>query len=111
MSEFMGLVKSLRLASTKPINTPLSPSSPAASPLSMSYDDFMISESDKQMLHSLSVVQTLKKGDVVIAEGDLYQRIYTVVTGQIATEKNGNQLMTIDTGETFGYLFLIFYFI
>ena len=100
MNEFMGLVQSLRLSTS----TKQSPSSSVASPLSFSYDD--VTESDKVLLHSLSVKQDLKKGDVIIAEGDLFQRVYTVVSGEITSMKGDRQLMKIEPGETFGILSL-----
>jgi CRP-like cAMP-binding protein len=62
--------------------------------------------SDKEAIHQLATRQDLKKGDIIVAEGDLYQRIYTVVSGEIHMKKRGRHIVTLRDGEVFGVLTL-----
>jgi hypothetical protein len=57
---------------------------------------------DKVDLLALAVRQDVKKGDVVIAEGDLYQRVYTVVSGRFYMKRGGRTISEIEEGDVFG---------
>jgi hypothetical protein len=59
----------------------------------------------------LAVRQDLKKGDVVVAEGDLYQRIYTVAEGQLQMKSGDHTFVTIQEGEVFGYVIIFLAFL
>lgn len=40
---------------------------------------------------------------MVVEEGDLYQRVYTVVSGQLHMKFRDRVMLTIEEGEVFGY--------
>jgi hypothetical protein len=66
-------------------------------------------------MHQLATQQLLTKGECVVVEGDLYQRIYIVVSGELHMKKKGKHLVTLRDGEVFGYLrhhsfFSLFFF-
>ena len=65
-----------------------------------------VAASDNAMINQLATRQDFKRGDYVVAEGDLYQRIYTVVSGEIHMNKRGRHIVTLREGEVFGYLSL-----
>jgi CRP-like cAMP-binding protein len=135
LNEFYGLVQSLiiSVANTASTSTPSSPSlsssnlssSPVKSPPPIMPPPPINPEApvvpnkpycpeeddhatDKQYLMNLAVRQDLKKGDVLIAEGDLYQRVYTIVSGEIASMKGERKLSTMTEGNTFGMLMLFY---
>lgn len=65
---------------------------------------------DKVELMQLAVRQDLKKGDLVIAEGDLFQRIYTVVSGSLQLKRGGRVITEMEEGDVFGYIIINYYY-
>jgi hypothetical protein len=45
---------------------------------------------------------TLKKGDKVFEEGDLFQRVYTMVQGYCDIYQKGKPVCTMEEGDVFG---------
>lgn len=58
---------------------------------------------DRRDILSLGIRQDVVKGDLVVAEGDLYSRIFTVVSGELTIKKGDRPLIIIQEGEVFGY--------
>jgi len=44
----------------------------------------------------------LKKGDHVLEEGDLFQRVYTLIKGKLHIYQKGKQVCTMEEGHVFG---------
>eukprot|EP00026_Physarum_polycephalum_P005636 Phypoly_transcript_05671.p1 GENE.Phypoly_transcript_05671~~Phypoly_transcript_05671.p1 ORF type:complete len:536 (+),score=84.02 Phypoly_transcript_05671:209-1816(+) len=63
---------------------------------------------DKTELLQLACRQDLIKGDLVIAEGDLFQRLYTVVYGRFYMKRCGRILAVLEEGDVFGVLTLFY---
>eukprot|EP00026_Physarum_polycephalum_P005790 Phypoly_transcript_05828.p1 GENE.Phypoly_transcript_05828~~Phypoly_transcript_05828.p1 ORF type:complete len:477 (+),score=27.30 Phypoly_transcript_05828:160-1590(+) len=104
VEEFFGLVQSLVVSSTSPTPIPRSPSlSHHAHQFTSSPPDSGFSQEDKCEFRHLAVRHEFVKGEIVVAEGDLFQRIYTLVSGQLYMKKNGRLLLTVEEGEVFGY--------
>lgn len=82
------------ISSTNPLS-PLSPTKEANQ-----------AAADRMELMQLAVRQDLKKGELVVAEGDLFQRIYTVVSGSIQLKRGGRVMSELEEGDVFGYLTL-----
>eukprot|EP00026_Physarum_polycephalum_P021933 Phypoly_transcript_25574.p1 GENE.Phypoly_transcript_25574~~Phypoly_transcript_25574.p1 ORF type:complete len:158 (+),score=35.22 Phypoly_transcript_25574:45-476(+) len=57
-------------------------------------------------MNQLATQQDFKRGEFVVAEGDLFQRIYIVVSGELHMKKKGKHLVTLRDGEVFGVLTL-----
>jgi hypothetical protein len=51
----------------------------------------------------------LKKGDVLIAEGDLYKRVYTLASGYLNVIQNGLVIAVKEEGDIFGYATPLFF--
>jgi hypothetical protein len=113
LNEFFNLVHSLILSSTATPTLGSPPKTLLFSPqiknplaASASTDPATVA-ADKRAFAQLAVRQDLRRGDVVVAEGDLYQRIYTVAAGELhmktATDRT---FVTIQEGEVFGVLTL-----
>lgn len=87
-------------------NTNKEPPSPnPAYPLANLSDEQTVKD-DKAALMKVAVKQELVKGDVIVAEGDLYQRLYIVASGQCIMRKGDRPLVSVQEGEVFGYSFL-----
>lgn len=119
LEEFYGLTQPLVETSSKTLQkstpgTPLShvSDSPQPSRLKGSFDNYLLPldprddedqrELDKEVIRSLATKVELKKGDILVAEGDLYQRIYTVTKGSLDTYKGDRLISNIKEGEVFG---------
>jgi len=63
---------------------------------------------DKVELLQLACRQDLVMGDLVVAEGDLYTRIYTVVYGRFYMKRCGRILSVLEEGDVFGVLTLFY---
>lgn len=61
---------------------------------------------DSVELLQLAVKQDVKKGDLVLAEGDLYQRMYTIVYGKLQMKRGGKVLGMMEEGDVFGLVTL-----
>jgi CRP-like cAMP-binding protein len=55
----------------------------------------------KNLLHSLATKMELRKGDIVMEEGDLYQRIYSIVSGEVTVS---HEVYTMGPGQVIGYV-------
>ncbi len=57
-----------------------------------------------QVLHASAFIEC-EEGDVIIAEGDEASRIYILLGGTVAVEKNGDRIVEMNTvGDIFGEL-------
>jgi CRP-like cAMP-binding protein len=83
-----------------PLNAPLS--SPKAAVPTM---DDMREAMDKEVLMRLGVRHVYKKGEVVIEEGDLIQRIYMINSGTLSSFLSGYEVNNLKAGDSFGYVF------
>ena len=60
------------------------------------------------MCKSQQTHMSLKKGDIVMSEGDLFQRVYTVLKGHCNTIQKGKVVGTMEEGDIIGYVTLLF---
>ncbi len=52
----------------------------------------------------MAIKQELKQGDIVVCEGDLFQRVYTVASGKVALTYSDRTITTLGEGELFGFV-------
>jgi len=64
-------------------------------------------EDDKRIIQSISEVKVYRKGEVIIAQGDLYQRIYQIEKGRCQFTRDGLLLDFFDEGDSFGELSIV----
>jgi len=119
LEEFLGLTLGLVETHAKTLTkstpgTPLSHAydSPQPSRLKNSFDNYLLPldprddedqrEIDKEVIRSLATKMELKKDDILLNEGDLFQRIYTVTKGTLDTYRGDRQISTITEGGVFG---------
>jgi len=107
--EFYGLVQSLVSAGSNSFpSTPTMPATPEEMekkcPLGLPTPTSRLPEKDREILRGLATKQVLRRGDIVIAEGDIYQRIYTIAEGKINMSSCGRVLVQLGEGEVFGLL-------
>lgn len=120
LEEFYGLTQPLIETSTKLLQkstpgTPLSHASDSPKPVSrlqLSTDNYLLPlsphddeeqrELDKDVIQSLATKLELKRGDIVLEEGDLFQRIYTLCKGTCEALKGDTQISVMKEGEVFG---------
>lgn len=108
-TEFLGVMQSLmeNLATDKvksntgaPISSPppiaAEPFPPLKSDMDEPADDL------KATFQSISYKRELQKGEFLFQEGDLYQRIYSIVSGSIVLSASGVTLNTLSAGEVIG---------
>ncbi len=105
LNEFYSIVQSLVASISRSRSNSPSPRSshsnlPTVPPKEISNGE--CDPSDKAYFHGIAVKQEVKRGDIIIAEGDLYQRIYTIASGQLTMSVNGRVLLTMGEGEVFG---------
>eukprot|EP01114_Cavostelium_apophysatum_P012858 TRINITY_DN2981_c0_g1_i1.p1 TRINITY_DN2981_c0_g1~~TRINITY_DN2981_c0_g1_i1.p1 ORF type:complete len:571 (-),score=157.34 TRINITY_DN2981_c0_g1_i1:132-1844(-) len=65
-------------------------------------EDLKFQKIDKEYLESLSQTLSFRKGEVVIHEGDLFQRLYHITEGTLQISQEGRSLITLNKGDTFG---------
>lgn len=75
-----------------------------SSPLSSSSSsaDGKEAERDRDLVRNLADKIILKKGDVLLAEGDLYQRLYSLTQGTCDVCVDGRRVSVIPEGLVFG---------
>lgn len=80
-------------------------SAPLSSPKESTptHDDF-VHTMDKATLTNMGVVRHYKKGDVIVEEGDLLQRMYMINSGSMSAMLNGHDVHPMDAGDSFGYV-------
>lgn len=61
-----------------------------------------MTEEKQQTLRSLTTEKTLKKGEILFEEGDLFQRVYTILSGSFAVKQKGKVLAHVNEGEIIG---------
>lgn len=108
LEEFYGILQSVieNFAHPAQKNSPSEPlSSPRNSPISME-EDLQI-RLDREILSYRGVKKQFKKGDVIVAEGDLYQRLYLVNQGSLEAVRNGEVVRQLPEGDTFGTISLL----
>eukprot|EP00026_Physarum_polycephalum_P002634 Phypoly_transcript_02642.p1 GENE.Phypoly_transcript_02642~~Phypoly_transcript_02642.p1 ORF type:complete len:383 (+),score=82.81 Phypoly_transcript_02642:846-1994(+) len=111
LNEFYNIVQSLILTSeggatqlpSAPSPDSLDPGNSNPLARSSSLDPAVVA-ADKKAIMQLAVRQDLVKGDVVVAEGDLYSRIYTVASGELQMKSGDHTFVTIQEGEVFGVI-------
>eukprot|EP00026_Physarum_polycephalum_P005944 Phypoly_transcript_05983.p1 GENE.Phypoly_transcript_05983~~Phypoly_transcript_05983.p1 ORF type:complete len:557 (+),score=123.39 Phypoly_transcript_05983:35-1705(+) len=117
LEEFYGITHSL-IENVSKTNlkaspgTPLSHASTQPSPLKNSIDNYFLPLDaqddpeqralDKEVICSIATRLELKRGDILMEEGDLFQRIYTITKGSCETVKGDHVISTIREGEVFG---------
>jgi len=104
--EFFALLQSLIASSNFPPSPRPRSSTLTQLPPPVLTHEVTLAAEEKSYFRSMAVQQELVKGDVVIAEGDLYQRVYTLVAGQLAMKRGGYTMLTIEEGEVFGLVTL-----
>jgi CRP-like cAMP-binding protein len=57
---------------------------------------------DKEVIRALSTRMELRKGDVLLEEGDLFQRIYTITKGSFEAYRGDRLISTMKEGEVIG---------
>lgn len=118
LDEFYGLTQSLvdnasKTRLTASPGTPLSHASRSEPNLLKSsvdnyflpldlHDDADQRALDKEVIVSIATRLELKRGDILMEEGDLFQRIYTITKGTCDTVKGDKVVATIKEGEVFG---------
>jgi len=100
--EFMYLVTSL----TTPVNqaTPQLSTQPISVPPTSDeemQEDMQVTKGEEHF-RNVQVRVELKKGDKVFEEGDLYQRVYTLISGSLAVYQKGVFLHYLTEGQVFG---------
>lgn len=97
-------------SSSAPQHSPKSDGAPISSPPaiegSAEHEELAPAPEDEElkiMMRSMATHKELVKGDILFEEGDLYQRIYHIISGEIAVINSGRQLKTIGPGEVIGY--------
>lgn len=86
------------------------PSQPLSSPRSeaIAMEEDMQFRMDREVLSYFGAKKQFKKGDVVVSEGDLYQRLYIVSEGSLEVTRNNEVVREIPQGESFGYATISF---
>jgi len=119
LEEFLGLTQPLVETSSKTLQkstsgTPLSHASdsPGSNRLKASFDNYLLPldprddedqrELDKEVIRSLATKVEFRKGDILVSEGDLYQRIYTITKGTMDTYHGDRLISSMKEGEVFG---------
>jgi CRP-like cAMP-binding protein len=111
--EFYGLTSSLveaRALETKqtngvPISSPnLSISDHPANPSPPEHDEEL-----KGLLLQHAKRMDMRKGEMLMEEGDLYQRIYTILSGEIHAVRGNVTFGVMREGEVIGYVLSPFY--
>lgn len=51
-----------------------------------------------------AITMTAKKGDLIVGEGELFQRLYVLAQGSIDVMKNGHKIAVKPEGAVFGYV-------
>ncbi|MBW2017633.1 MAG: protein kinase [Deltaproteobacteria bacterium] len=64
------------------------------------FEDFS-KEQVREILNTCNIIKVFR-GKVVVAEGDIDDSFYIILSGRAAVRKNGNTLATITRGECFG---------
>lgn len=59
-------------------------------------------EEMKTLLRSIATTKEMRKGEFIFEEGDLYQRVYSIIAGEVAFVSGGRQLKTAGKGEVIG---------
>jgi CRP-like cAMP-binding protein len=70
--------------------------------VSSSFSSSLTSDEDRDVVRRLADKVVLKRGDVLIAEGDLYQRLYSLTQGTCDVCANGMKVSEIPEGMVFG---------
>ncbi len=66
-------------------------------------------EEVKSILRGLATKRELRKGDFLFEEGDIFQRIYTITSGEVTMLRNGTPIKTLGADEVIGYVASISY--
>lgn len=59
-------------------------------------------QSDREELENLGEMKTYKKGEKVVEEGDLFQRVYLIKSGTLSSTYQGYEVFHHKAGDSFG---------
>lgn len=107
--EFVYLVTSLTTPAnqTGPLLTTQPISTPPALDADSDKEDPQVSKGEEHF-RNVQVRAVLKKGERVFEEGDLYQRVYTLISGSLAVYQKGVFLHYLTEGQVFGVDTILF---
>lgn len=107
--EFFGIVNSLTnhfptspeaVRKQGPLTIPHNPD--------LEYDEVPLCGGKEHACKSQQIKLSLKKGDQVFQEGDLFQRVYTLLSGSCDLLQKGKKVCHMDAGDVFGVASLLY---
>eukprot|EP00026_Physarum_polycephalum_P006560 Phypoly_transcript_06608.p1 GENE.Phypoly_transcript_06608~~Phypoly_transcript_06608.p1 ORF type:complete len:487 (+),score=78.82 Phypoly_transcript_06608:90-1550(+) len=107
LEEFYGVLQSLVERVAQPASKSRG-SAPLSSPKGdVPSRDEIFHTMDKEVLTSMGVVRQYRKGDVVVEEGDLLQRVHIITSGTMSAVLNGHDVHPLQTGDSFGLVTML----